>query len=45
MYSITDHQVFLPSIFSGMPSIGDSYQKVLFVALERQLVAILEVSG
>ena len=36
--------VFLLSIFSGMPSLGDSYQKTLFVTLERQLVASLDVS-
>ena len=38
------HLAFLLSIFSGMPSFGDSYQKTLFVTLERQLVTILEVS-
>ena len=37
--------VFLPSIVSGMPSLGGSYQKALFATLERQLVASLEVSG
>ena len=37
--------VFLPSMVSGTPSLGDPYQKALFATLERQLVASLEVSG
>ena len=32
-------------VVSGMPSLGDSYEKALFATLERQLVASLEVSG
>ena len=37
--------VFLPLIFLGISSFGDSYQKALFATLEKQLVASLEVSG
>ena len=35
----------VPSIFSGLSSFGDSYNKALFATLERQLTASLEVSG
>jgi len=32
-------------MFSGMPSLGGSYQKALFATLERQLEDSLKVSG